>query len=204
LNPYPIHYRSAFAFSDIPYPLVHGHTLAGGCPHSLWERLGLPRSTRVPFLKDVRPRLPAGSASSARGKRTLPRPDCIPFGSCLSASLACCLSRRLSSGSLVLALSFNPSSRAPRGWQSQPLLTVWLPADQAEATVSRALRTPGLPPTHGSVGYRWQNTGSCSLINTRATSCRTSGKERALRPTPPLRTRRASFPAPGSSLEKAP
>ena len=40
--------------------------------------------------------------------------------------------------------------------------------------MSRALRTPGLPPTHGSVGYRWQNTGSCSLINTRATSCRTS------------------------------
>ena len=41
--------------------------------------------------------------------------------------------------------------------------------------MSRTLRTPGLPPTHGPVGYRWQNTGSfCSLINTRATSCRTS------------------------------
>jgi hypothetical protein len=40
--------------------------------------------------------------------------------------------------------------------------------------VSRALRTPRLPPSHGSVGYRWQNTGSCSLINMRATSCRTS------------------------------
>jgi len=40
--------------------------------------------------------------------------------------------------------------------------------------VSRALRTPGLPPAHGPVGYRWQNTGSSiSLINTRATSCRT-------------------------------
>ena len=34
-----------------------------------------------------RPRLTAGSAPSARGKRTIPRPDCIPFGSCLSASL---------------------------------------------------------------------------------------------------------------------
>jgi hypothetical protein len=31
-----------------------------------------------------------------------------------------------------------------------------------------------------------------------------SGKGRALRPTPPLRTRRASFPAPDSSLDKAP
>ena len=70
-------------------------------------------------------------------------------------------------------MSLNPSSRPPRGWQSQPPLAVQLPAYQAEATVSRALRTPGLPPTHGSVGYRWQNTGSCSLINTRATSCRT-------------------------------
>ena len=40
--------------------------------------------------------------------------------------------------------------------------------------MSRTLRTPGLPPTHGPVGYRWQNTGSSiSLINTRATSCRT-------------------------------
>jgi len=48
---------------------------------------------------------------------------------------------------------------------------VRLPAYQVEATVSRALRTPGLPPTHGPVGYRWQNIGSfISLINTRATS----------------------------------
>jgi len=44
--------------------------------------------------------------------------------------------------------------------------------------VSRALRTPGLPPAHGPVGYRWQNTGSLiSLINTRATSCRTLLKD---------------------------
>jgi hypothetical protein len=73
----------------------------------------------------------------------------------------------------MLAMSLNPSSRPPQGWQSQPPLAVQLSAYQAEATVSRALRTLGLPPTHGSVGYRWQNTGSCSLINTRATSCRT-------------------------------
>ena len=37
--------------------------------------------------------------------------------------------------------------------------------------MSRALRTPGLPPTHGSVEYRWQNTGSvldkytCDLVS---------------------------------------
>jgi hypothetical protein len=45
---------------------------------------------------------------------------------------------------------------------------------------------------------------SISLINTRATSCRTSGSRVALPPPRPLRTRRASFPAPGSSLGKAP
>jgi len=45
---------------------------------------------------------------------------------------------------------------------------------------------------------------SISLINTHATSCRTSGS-RVTSPSPgPLRTRRASFPAPGSSLDKAP
>ena len=122
----------------------------------------------------LRPRLTAGSPTSARRDLQALRPDCLPFGPCLAAPLACCFSRRLNSGSHVLAISFNPSSRPPRGWQSQRPLTVRLPAYQAEATVSRALRTPGLPPAHGPVGYRWQNTGSLvSLINTHATSCRT-------------------------------
>jgi hypothetical protein len=31
-NPYPVHYRPAFASSAIPYPLVHRYTLAGGLP----------------------------------------------------------------------------------------------------------------------------------------------------------------------------
>ena len=44
---------------------------------------------------------------------------------------------------------------------------------ETEATVSQTLRTPQLPTAHGLVGYRWQNTGSYSLINARATSCRT-------------------------------
>ena len=58
-----------------------------------------------------RPRLNAGSTPSAQGKETLPRPDCSPFGACLSASLACWLSRRIDSGSHTLALSPNPGSR---------------------------------------------------------------------------------------------
>jgi len=204
-NPYPVDYRPAFASSDLPYPLTHRRALTGHFPPSLRGWLGLPRCTRVPILKDLGPALPP-AVQPLRGE--ISRPSDLTaylFGPCLSASWACCFSRRLSSGSHVLAISFNPSSRPPRGWQSQRPLTVRLPAYQAEATVSRALRTPGLPPAHGPVGYRWQNTGSfVSLINTHATSCRTSGS-RVTSPSPgPLRTRRASFPAPGSSLDKAP
>jgi len=47
-----------FTCSDIPYPLVRRRTLAGRFPHSLWERLGLPRSARVPFPKDLDPAFP--------------------------------------------------------------------------------------------------------------------------------------------------
>ena len=60
-----------------------------------------------------RPRLSAGSTTSARGELQAPRPDCLPFGSCLSASLACSLSRRLNGGSPELAIPLNPSSRPP-------------------------------------------------------------------------------------------
>ena len=102
-----------------------------------------------------------------------PPPGHVPFGSSLSAPLACCPLRRLNGSSPELAIPSNPSSRPPRGWQSQRPLAVRLPVPcGAEATSSRELRTPKLPSTHVPVGSRWQNTGS-SLINTRATSCRT-------------------------------
>ena len=61
----------------------------------------------------LRLRLSAGSPTSARRDLQALRPDCPPFGPCLSAPLACCFSRRLNSGSHVLAISFNPSSRPP-------------------------------------------------------------------------------------------
>ena len=61
----------------------------------------------------LRPRLRADNASSARGEHRAPRPDCPPFGSCLSASLAWYPSRRLNSGSPTLAIPQNPSSRPP-------------------------------------------------------------------------------------------
>ncbi len=57
INPYPDHYSLAFACSDIPYPLALGHALTGVRPPSLWGQWGLPRSTRVPFLKDLGPAL---------------------------------------------------------------------------------------------------------------------------------------------------
>jgi len=111
-NPYPDYYGLAFACSDIPYPLALGRSLAGVRPHPC----GGSGAYHVPHAyhpEGRRPRLTAGSAPSAQGNGTRPRPDCLPFGSCLSASLACCLSRRLNSGSHELALSFNPSSRPP-------------------------------------------------------------------------------------------
>ncbi len=57
-NSYPVDYRPTFAYSDLPYPLILRRILAGHFPPSLWERLGLPCCTRVPFLKDVGTALP--------------------------------------------------------------------------------------------------------------------------------------------------
>ena len=102
-----------------------------------------------------------------------PLPGHVPFGSSLSASLACWLLRRLNSSSPELTLPSNPSSRPPceAGSRSVPS-RFRCRLKRAEATLSRELRTPRLPSTHVPVRYRWQNTGS-SLTNTRATSCRT-------------------------------
>ena len=104
-----------------------------------------------------------------------PLPGHVPFGSSLSASLACWLLRRLNSSSPELTLPSNPSSRPPceAGSRSVPS-RFRCRLKRAEATLSRELRTPRLPSTHVPVRYRWQNTGS-SLTNTRATSCRTPG-----------------------------
>jgi hypothetical protein len=169
----PITGRPSLAPTSLT-PLPSGSSLTGDRPLSLWEQGGLPRSVRAPLPKDLGPTLPPAVKPLRGGKGRSPDLTAYLFGSCLPASLACFLSRRLTRGLPRLALSFNPSSRPPRGWPSQLPLTVRLLADSAKATGSRTLRTPGLPPTHGPVGYPWQNTGSTSLINTRTTSCRTS------------------------------
>lgn len=40
LNPYPPHYKTAFAFSLIPYPLTHQQCLTVGFLHSFGEIIG--------------------------------------------------------------------------------------------------------------------------------------------------------------------
>ncbi len=88
-NPYPNHYSPAFAFSGIPYPLVHRFTLAGDLPLPV-ETMGLTTFRTSTIPGGIRPRLSAGGTTSARGVRVSPLPRHLPFGSSLSASLACC------------------------------------------------------------------------------------------------------------------
>jgi len=60
-NPYPPHYKAAFAFSTILYPQSHRLTLR--LAFSEERTTGLPRSARVPAW--VRSLLYAGGAMSA-------------------------------------------------------------------------------------------------------------------------------------------
>jgi GGDEF domain-containing protein len=85
-------------------------------PHALLGAYAAPEQRQFrphPLPEGPRPRLCAGSATSVRAEPTTSRPDCAPFGACLSASLACLLSRRLDDGSPELAIPSNPSSRPP-------------------------------------------------------------------------------------------
>jgi len=90
-NPYPPHYRAAFASSDLlarnpvgsPYGLL---SLAGGLrvyhvPGSCQDGLG---SASSPV-----------AVSSTTGTEMIPVPGHVPFGPSLSASLACTTWRRL-------------------------------------------------------------------------------------------------------------
>ncbi len=108
-NPYPNHYSPAFAFSGIPYPLVHRFTLAGDLPLPV-ETMGLTTFRTSTIPGGVRLCLSAGGTTSARGDQVPPLPGHVPFGSSLSASLACWLLRRLNSSSPGLAIPSNPSS----------------------------------------------------------------------------------------------
>jgi hypothetical protein len=85
LNPYPPHYREAFAFSPLLYPLPHRGHLAVPLPRGMAS--GLPRSVCIPVR--VRSHLFAGGATSASDETTAPVPDHSPVGSSVSAPFAC-------------------------------------------------------------------------------------------------------------------
>jgi hypothetical protein len=84
LNPYPAHYRPAFACSLIPYPPSHQLPLRVAFPCE--EKTGLPRSVAVTVW--VRSRFFAGGASTAPEEFGASGPDHVPFGPSVSASCA--------------------------------------------------------------------------------------------------------------------
>ena len=146
LDPYPVHYRPAFASSGIPYPLVHRppSRVSFHCPV---ETVGLTRFRTSTIPGGVRPRLYAGGTTSARSEIRALLPGHMPFGPSLSASLACRVLRRLHNGSLTLAIPSNPSSRPPQGWQSQRRLAVRLPAFTGRGYIVPGAAHPGVTPS---------------------------------------------------------
>ncbi len=70
-NPYPNHYSPAFAFSGIPYPLVHRFTLAGDLPLPV-ETRGLTTFRTSTIPGGVRLCLSAGGTTSAGGELAAP------------------------------------------------------------------------------------------------------------------------------------
>ncbi len=94
LNSYSLHYRTTFAFSIIPYSQPRQFTLRFAFPVF---RGGYELTTfRLHTIRWVRCCLSAGGTTSVSGKKKVPEPAHLPFGSSLSAPLACQLSRRLS------------------------------------------------------------------------------------------------------------
>jgi hypothetical protein len=148
-NPYPPHYRAAFASSTFPYPQPQGRALRRAF---LEGRL---RAYHVPPLRPdgVGSAYPPGVLPSTTGEAKALVPTTVPVGSSLSASFGLFFLTTFISSSPLLALPSDPSPRttvmlvvviAPRG-----LITVL--AD--EVTVSQELHTAGLLPPHVLVGY---------------------------------------------------
>jgi hypothetical protein len=121
-NPYPPHYRMTFASSLIRYPQRHRLALQRAGPLS-GSATGLSRSAYMPGR--VRPCFIRRWSTRLRWAR-IQRPylTTLPFGSSLSAPLACSFLTTFTRSSLVLAIPSNPSARtalmlavaiAPRG-----------------------------------------------------------------------------------------
>jgi hypothetical protein len=101
LNPYPPHYRTAFAFSLILYRSCHQELLRDPLLHP-----GTCSVYHVPheYHTWVRPRLFAGGRPCLRQENSEPLNRPPTFWSSLSAPLACCGSRRLSAVRIRLAI----------------------------------------------------------------------------------------------------
>ena len=112
-NPYPTHYRPAFACSLILYPPPPQRTLRfafpAGCPAG--ETTGLPRSAAVTVW--VRSRLSAGGAPSAPEEFGASGPDHVPFGPSVKASCRLAFMTTFNSASHELTLPHHPGSRPP-------------------------------------------------------------------------------------------
>jgi hypothetical protein len=76
----------------------------------------------------------------------------LPFGSGLSASLACHALTRFITGSLTLTLPSKPGPRSALMLADPDVASRFHP-DSRRGTLSRQLHTPPLPATHVPIGY---------------------------------------------------
>jgi hypothetical protein len=119
LNLYPPRYRAAFAFSILLCPPFY----------RLVSRLAFPGGERrvyhVPcaYQEWGRSRLFAGGASSAGADFEAALPVHLPFWLKPLSTFGLSILTTFSSDSHLLTVPFDPSSRPPWCWQSQPLLT---------------------------------------------------------------------------------
>src|SRR5262245_61409167 len=107
LNPYPTHYRSAFAFSTILYPQPYRLALRRAFPSG--RITGLPRSMKT--AESVRSRFSAGGATSATGEVRAPVPDHLPFWFKRKSLFRLSELTTFISDSHLLTIRLNPSLR---------------------------------------------------------------------------------------------
>jgi len=138
-NPYLPHYKGAFAFSVLLCPHPFGLSLRRAFPCG--RDTDLPCSALVP--RWVRLRLSAGDVSSTMRETGYPHTHHVPFGSSLSASLACFPLTAFISDSLLLAIPSNPSAPTALMLAVFTSLTVLL-SFVRRASLSWKLPTPGL------------------------------------------------------------
>ena len=107
LNPYPPHYRMAFASSGVPYPHPYRPPLRLAFPCG--RDTGLPRSARVP-LDELGSACPPVTRHLRETKGELPPPGHLPFWSKPLSPFGLLVLTTFISGSHVLAMSSHPSS----------------------------------------------------------------------------------------------